>query len=177
MGAWLLRSMMRLYRGMMKMMVVELYEHTQTACCIFQLNLVWLNKLYLYKTGVLKIKLCMYACVCVVREQVCLWRTHMASGEKPHLWVHTFHWVWERSVMKGSQSKNSRRKEHGSKNWSRNHRGILLTGLLFRPIISYLSYTFHDHLPRDGTNPNRLCSPTSVTNQENGFMSLLTSQS
>lgn len=64
---------------------------------------VYFNWIFYDKISYIFIKLvflkpCVYACVCVLWENRCVCdSTRMASREKPHLSVHTFHCVGERS--------------------------------------------------------------------------------
>jgi hypothetical protein len=53
------------------------------------------------------------------------------------------------------------RQESGGQNWSRNHRRMLLTGLL-----NLHSYTTQDHLPRNGIVHSELDTPPSIINQD-----------
>lgn len=57
---------------------------------------------------------------------------------------------WSQSIVEGSWVRNSRQVVE-DRNWSRGHRGVLLTGLL--PIISSTCflYTTQVHLPKGGT--------------------------
>lgn len=59
----------------------------------------------------------------------------------------------------GSQDRNLRHLP-GGRNWSRGHKGILLTGFVPHDLLSLLSYITKNHLPRGGTTHNELGPPT-----------------
>lgn len=69
------------------------------------------------------------------------------------------------SIKKVSQGRNARQNP-GSRNWSRGHQGMLLTGLLSMAHSSCFLYTTQDHLPTSRTN-NGLDPSTSIVKQEN----------